>query len=652
MILAPFTSRVIIFAVLCIAASASIARSQQSSYPPTTSLEEIRQRIRECPKAHPRLLTTPSMLATMRESLNRDPLRQQVADLVVRQAVLLRDEQPIQRKLEGRRLLGESRRCVQRVLMLAMAYHLTGEVEHVQRCREEMLAAARFSDWNPSHFLDVAEMTLALAIGYDWLYDQLDEESRHEIRTAIIEKGVRLPFETRHNGWVRAQNNWGQVCHGGLTAGALAVLEHEPELASRTVHNALQNVTVAMAAYAPQGSYPEGPGYWAYGTSYNVLLIGMLESVFGSNFGLSDAPGFAQTGAYPALACGPTGLYFNYADGGDRRSPEPIRFWFAARYDRPDWLLGERELWQNEIDKGLRSRRESGGRFFPLVLLWMGDSSSPAEVRMPLHWNSGGAVPVSVHRSSWSDPRATFVGMKAGSPSANHGQMDVGSFVLDSDGVRWAVDLGAEGYHGIESRRMDLWNRAQNSDRWTIFRQRNHGHNTLVIDDRLQVAAGNAPIISFSDDPARPHTIVDLSPVYAGQVQSARRGIALLPSREVLIQDELTGLRPGTRVRWGIITPGEPDELEQRAVTLRQNRERLTLTLVAPSGNQWKEIDTARPRNEWDSPNPGTRMITFEALAPASGEVTLVVVATPGTCRTPVANSRPIVPLTEWSRAP
>ena len=31
-----------------------------------------------------------------------------------------------------------------------------------------MLTAARFEDWNPSHFLDVAEMTFALAIGYDW----------------------------------------------------------------------------------------------------------------------------------------------------------------------------------------------------------------------------------------------------------------------------------------------------------------------------------------------------------------------------------------------------------------------------------------------------------------------------------------------------
>jgi hypothetical protein len=50
--------------------------------------------------------------------------------------------------------------------LLAMAYHLSGDVEHVRRCEKEMLAAARFSDWNPSHFLDVAEMTFALAIGF------------------------------------------------------------------------------------------------------------------------------------------------------------------------------------------------------------------------------------------------------------------------------------------------------------------------------------------------------------------------------------------------------------------------------------------------------------------------------------------------------
>ena len=107
-----------------------------------------------------------------------------------------------------------------------------------------------------------------------------------------MDKGVALQFEGDHTGWVQATNNWGQVCHGGLTAGALAVLEDEPDLAARTVHSAIHNVTSSMAVYEPRGSYPEGPGYWSYGTSYNVVLIAALESTLGTDFGLSRAPGF------------------------------------------------------------------------------------------------------------------------------------------------------------------------------------------------------------------------------------------------------------------------------------------------------------------------------------------------------------------------
>jgi len=49
-----------------------------------------------------------------------------------------------------------------------------------------MLAISQFSDWNPSHFLDVAEMTMAMAIGYDWLYNNMSRESRTIIKDAII----------------------------------------------------------------------------------------------------------------------------------------------------------------------------------------------------------------------------------------------------------------------------------------------------------------------------------------------------------------------------------------------------------------------------------------------------------------------------------
>lgn len=630
---------------------AAFAQDVVEVYPPKASLEEVRALVERVPKEHPRLLIRPADLAALRESSREHPWRKRIADVVIRQADLLLEVPPITRTLEGRRLLGQSRRCVQRVTTLAMAYQLTRQGRYAQRAEQEMLAAARFEDWNPSHFLDVAEMTFALAIGYDWLHDFLGEAARREIREAIVAKSLNLPWTTRHNGWVRSSNNWGQVCHGGLTAGALAVLEDEPDLASRTVHNALQNVTYSMAVYAPRGSYPEGPGYWAYGTGYNVLLIALLEGVLGTDFGLSQAPGFSETGAYPSLVCGPSGMFFNYADGGAGRSPEPFRFWFAARFEHPDWLWGEHDLLDTDLK--LMAERPSvsrGGRFFPFILLWFGEATSGGASLMPLHWSSGGETPITVHRSSWTDPHATFVGFKGGSPSANHGQMDIGSFVLDADGVRWATDLGAEGYHGIEARGMNLWDRRQDSDRWTIFRQRNEGHNTLVIDGQLQRVTASGVLNQFSDDRDFPHSVMDLSGVYEGQAQSVHRGIALLQSGEVLIQDELTGLAPGRRVRWGMITRGEPGELNGRMVRLTQGEAQLHLELLSPSEVVWSVEDTATPKQEWDSPNPGTRKIGFEAVAPVSGELTLAVLATPGSCKESRRSSLRVTSLDRWDR--
>jgi hypothetical protein len=607
---------------LLLTPSGLAAGEAKFDYPPTVSLEDVRQRVGRAPKGHPRLLASGAELEALRRVLDGDPVRRMLADAVITQALAMQDLPPITRTQTGRRLLGQSRRCVKRVVTLAMAYHLTGDGRHARRAEKEMLAAARFSDWNPSHFLDVAEMTLALAIGYDWFYNQLDEATRAVIRTAIIRKGVALQFESDYTGWVQSTNNWGQVCHGGLTAGALAVLEDEPDLAARTVHSAVHNVTHSMAAYAPRGSYPEGPGYC------------VLESALGADFGLSQAPGFDVTGQYPAVATGPSGFFFNYADGGARRGAQPILFWFASRYGRPEWLRGER----NRLRTALATlspddAASGGGRFLPLALLWMRDTEAPSGIRMPLHWSGEGETPVTVHRSSWTDPEATYVGLKGGSPSANHGQMDTGSFVLDADGVRWAIDLGAEGYHGIESRGMDLWDRSQDSDRWTIFRQRNEGHNTLVIDGQPQRVEGHGRIVAFSDDPAFPHTVVDLSTVYAEQASSVRRGVTLLSAGAVLVQDELGGLKPGSRVRWGMVTRADPGDSTGSTLTLRDGDARLRLALLSPSASRWQTIDTETPRNEWDSPNPGTRMVAFEAVAPASGELRLAVLLAPGSAK-------------------
>lgn len=615
------------------------------SYPPAVGLDEVMTLLAQAPRHHPRLLATSAELRTLKEKPADGSLRQGLNNEVMKQAERLLGEPPVERELEGRRLLGKSRTCLGRVLVLATAFHLTGREEFVRRCEREMLAAADFTDWNPSHFLDVGEMSLALAMGYDWLYAELAADSRARIRRALVEKSLRLPFETRHNGWVRASNNWGQVCHAGLTAAALAILEDEPELAARTVTNAVNNVHFSMDAYAPRGSYPEGPGYWSYGTSFNVILIAALEGVLGTDFGLSQAPGFDQTGQYLPLVTGPSGLTFNYADGGAGRGPEPALHWFARRYGRGDWLRGEAEL--------IRTRPSRGGRLMPLTLLWLDEGAMEAPNRMPLNWYGGGSVPISIHRSGWEDPDRVFLGFKGGSPSANHGNMDIGSFVLESQGVRWALDLGAEGYHGIESRGMNLWARGQDSDRWTIFRQMNHSHNTLVIDDQLQRAAGFGRFERFSERPELPVSVIDMTSVYEGQAKSVRRGVALLASGQVVIQDELAGLRPGADVRWAMLTRAEPGPVGGRTVQLREGNAALVLEIATPiDGVAWTTVDSASPRREWDSPNRGTVMVVFHARAPDDGALTLRVVASPGSHRSRVLEPRVSGRLANWPGEP
>ena len=207
--------------------------------------EDVKSRIKNVPRDHPRLFVRRGEDVTLRRKIDSDSLLRRAFKHVTMIADGIQEMRPVERKKVGRRLLGVSRTCLKRVLYLALAHRLTGDNSHAVRAQEEMLAAAKFTDWNPSHFLDVAEMTAALAIGYDWVYEDLDPEARQVIKKAIIEKGLKTSL--KGGWWVNSENNWNQVCHGGLTLGALAVLEDEPDLAAQIIERAINNLPKAMA---------------------------------------------------------------------------------------------------------------------------------------------------------------------------------------------------------------------------------------------------------------------------------------------------------------------------------------------------------------------------------------------------------------------
>ena len=129
-------------------------------------------------KAHPRLLLTDARLQELKTLSNTDAKLKKYAADVVAQADKDIFKSPLQHVLIGPRLLNVSRECLLRVYDLAFAYRWTGNEKYLSSAISNMRIVCAFADWNPSHFLDVAEMTHAVAIGYDWLYNKMDQSMR------------------------------------------------------------------------------------------------------------------------------------------------------------------------------------------------------------------------------------------------------------------------------------------------------------------------------------------------------------------------------------------------------------------------------------------------------------------------------------------
>jgi hypothetical protein len=607
--------------------------------PAALETAEVARRLAAMPDAHPRLFFPAGTEADLKARIAAQPLLQRVEAEVRREADRELGSKPVERKLIGRRLLDKSRTALSRVTHLGMAWRLTGERRYLDRARAELVAVAGFSDWNPSHFLDVAEMTAAVAIGYDWFHTAFDEPTRQVLRTAIIEKGLRASLKS--SSWTKARNNWNQVCNGGMVAGALAVAKHEPALAAQIIARAVNTVPVSMHEFAPDGAYPEGPGYWSYGTTYNVLLISALQTALGTDFGLTRQPGFLATADYFLHVTGPSGYYFNYSDcGRGGTGVSPAMFWFAAQRREPYLLWSEWAKLEDRTERG-RSRR-GGDRTGPMLLLWAGALAERPTAPRALSWTAGGPVPVAFHRSAW-DANASFVAIKGGSPSANHAHMDVGAFVMDADGLRWADDLGMQDYNSLESKGVKLWGKDQNSERWRVFRLGTSSHNVLMVDGQQQRVDGDAKIVTAKEG----RTVVDLGSIYKGQLAAAKRGAALQVDRSVRVQDEFKALAKPATVRWAMVTHADVKVDGAGRATLAQAGKTLALRVLEPANAAVKIYPTDPPPTSLDARNPGTRMVGFEVQVPAGAAQRVVVQLVPASAGA-AAGASPIVPLAQW----
>src|SRR5256885_307328 len=118
-------------------------------------------------KEHPRLVVLSSDFQTAKETALKDPRAKVYYDQIHSDCAKFLDQPPVKRG--SGQMLNSSRTALGRITFLATLYRMDGDKRFADRARDEMLAIARFNDWNPSHFLDTAEMSAARALGDDWL---------------------------------------------------------------------------------------------------------------------------------------------------------------------------------------------------------------------------------------------------------------------------------------------------------------------------------------------------------------------------------------------------------------------------------------------------------------------------------------------------
>ena len=560
------------------------------------------------PCDHPRLLLHAGEEEEIRLAIETQPVMAEADSAILAYCDETLNQPPHPRRMAGFRI-ERMQVPLQRIFYLSYAYRVHGDRRYADRAIEEMLNTAEYEDWNPGHFLDVAEITMGMAIGYDWLYDEMTAEQRRKVASAISRHGLDASKIDKDAWFYTAFQNWNQVCNAGLVFGAIAVWDEYRDDAVMILDKCFDsNYLTLTEGYSKEGAYAEGYGYWGYGSAFQILLIAALESAFGSDMGLMDGHDrFFRSGTFMQMMNRPSGLCFDYADSGREAAAEHMLAWLAVK-------TGDESLLYPEVQKLRKNHfsRMDIQRLLPFFLI-SARKIDFAKLQVPdgRFFTTGGLTPLYIYRSGWESEDDTYLGIKAGLISSNHSHCDVGSFVFDADGVTWADDLGLQPYLSLESKGVDLWNRWQNSSRYDVFRIGPFSHNIITVNGHRPDVYQYIDFTRTWCEDAQKGAEMNLKMLYWEDLKDYRRTVILLgeDDAELLVKDELRAGDHPAIVRWNLCTTAQAEIMDDTCIRLFADGHERLLRLEGCNGKA--AIWSAQPATDIDYPNPDNVLVGF-----------------------------------------
>lgn len=430
---------------------------------------------------HPRLYMTAELQKALKEKMNIQPYSGLLEKLRVIADKAVQSGAPAYIPGSGYDEQLWQRRVGNAIPELAMAYCMTGMTKYLNAARDYMLASASYPTWGIGDIdnkdLATGHQLYGIALGYDWLYADLDAASRDSIRNCLIKRGGQLnDFLLKKQVWWHNSylHNHQHVNLTGLAAAGFALYGENVEV-DNWILGPLQKFRQAIATMPPDGGLLEGIPYSGYSVEYLMKFMALSNDLLGINF-FKGSSFFQNLSRFRLYAMIPKNHWeakstlMSLGDG-------PRMDWYG-----PDYLLRKlaseyKDVYAQWLADKIDSAGYSSPQAFFLNLLWINPEVNPQPPgKLPLfrHFND---LDIVYMRSGWDGNESLsmfkcgpWIGRYAASqyeydPYGGHTHPDVGTFQIFSHGDWLIAD---EGY---------AWKR-------TSYQ------NTLVINDKGQVGEG------------------------------------------------------------------------------------------------------------------------------------------------------------------
>ena len=602
-------------------------------------------------KSHPRLLIKKNEISQLRNRINADASLKSVLNSLIATCDGYFEKTPVARTLQsdGFRIFSSCAEVKYRLFNLCTAYLITADKKYADRAWLEMENSLNWEDWNLSgHFLDSGEIGPGIAFAYDVFYDYLTDEQKAFVREKIQEKYLDycVGVYTGNSNYKALEYrnvtcNWGAVCGASMMMVAFAFIDEEAENSILTqkckylISNALQTFEHIVTAAAPEGHWFEGIGYYEYVHQHLGWCLEVLDNTTGNDYNFLSANGVPEMTEYIMYMSTKNGGYNKSATTGVQSSFAPEAFIYSRLQQSPD-SMGLYADYRKSV--GITS-------FLPQYLLFYDPEYADHEYEMSLpldrYYVSNG---IGVMRNSWTDTDGLYVGMSGGYTST-YGDLhyDKGSFIFESQGIRWSIDMGRNG-----NNTMPYLTRAET-------------HSALVInptpDNKGQAFEVNSEMIKSESKERGAYMVYDLTGIYGEWVNDYKRGFLVSDERNTLTVRDEVSLKGQSDLRWNMITKAEIKiSADGKSAVLTQNGKKLKVTGysnapewkfeiaedLAPTGGWQEESFTVDEQKKFAS---GARKLVLSAKA--GGKVDIAVKLAPmvdGEEYSPVEN----VPFSGW----